>query len=211
MQFRSQYGQDALIGEVLFKGKRGVFVDVGARDGLKFSNTAYLEQAKGWTGIAVEPHPDLFAELKSCRKCQCIDVAASSGPADSLQFIKMLEEPFGNSGLLSTFRDRRRLETIKHEIISVPARPVSGIIKHLPVVHYLDVDVEGHELEVLKGVDFDATDIRVIGVEALEGSKQAARIDDFMNGKGYQPFAHLISDRFYCRGFPSERRLTNGL
>src|SRR5688572_20755153 len=74
-QHYSQFGQDMLIGDVLFRGREGVFVDVGARDGKVLSNTLYLESL-GWTGIAIEPHPDFYAELQQLRSCRTVNVAA---------------------------------------------------------------------------------------------------------------------------------------
>ncbi len=202
VRHRSQFGQDALVGDILFKGKPGIFVDVGARDGVTISNTAYLERKFGWTGIAIEPHPDLFAKLVRRRTCDCRNVAASASASDGLEFVKFLEEPFGNSGLLSTFRDRERLKTIKHEIITVPCKPLSEIVGDLKLIHYLDIDVEGHELEVLHGIDFSRIEIRIIGVEVSEGTANCREIDGFLFEKGFYPFAQLHSDRFYNFGSP---------
>ena len=58
MNFFSQTGQDRLLFEHFFRGKRnGVFVDVGAYDGTTFSNTLFFERSMGWSGLCVEPLP----------------------------------------------------------------------------------------------------------------------------------------------------------
>src|SRR5262249_32271972 len=145
--------QDTLVGDVLFRGKCGVFVDVGARDGITNSNTFYLEQSLSWQGISIEPHPDLFRILDNSRSCKCYNVAVSDVERVSVEFVKFLEEPFGKSGLLSSFRYPARLSRIKHEIIFVPCVRLSQLIKDLEIIDYLDIDVEGHELEVLHGID----------------------------------------------------------
>ena len=68
----SQLGQDKIVDEY-FRGKRhGVFVDIGAYDGLTFSNTLMLERERDWTGICIEPLPDIFAELRKNRRCICV-------------------------------------------------------------------------------------------------------------------------------------------
>lgn len=195
----SQYGQDAFVGDVLFRGRAGVFVDVGARDGVANSNTAYLERQRGWTGIAIEPHPDLFAALQACRTCRCVNAAASDEERAGLEFVRFLEEPLGNSGLLCTFRDPARLQGIRHEIIQVPCVPLSRVLADVPLVHYLDVDVEGHELRVLQGIDFGRVEIRVIGVEASETGPVTEEIDRFLARHGFRPFVHVGADRFYSR------------
>jgi FkbM family methyltransferase len=202
----SQFGQDALVGDILFRGRPGVFVDVGARDGKVISNTYYLEQELGWTGVAIEPHPDLFAQLELTRSCRCVNVAAGREQA-TLEFVKLLEEPIDNSGLLATFRDRERLSTLRHEIISVPVVPLSQIIEDIPLIHYLDIDVEGHEMAVLEGIDFSRVEIRIVGVEA--GANRGA-IDALLADNGFQPFMELRADVFYCYGgLPRASRLTD--
>ena len=204
-QHYSQFGQDALIGDILFRGRRGVFVDVGARDGRVISNTIYLEQALGWTGVAIEPHPDLFAKLRQTRSCVCVNVAAGKQSA-TLEFIKLLEEPMGNSALRATFRDPDRLRDMKHEIIPVQVEPLSQILGSIDLIHYLDIDVEGHELAVLQGIGFSRVEVRIIGVEA--GGERAA-IDALLAKNGFRPFLQLQADRFYSQGadVPSARRL----
>ncbi len=193
----SQYGQDVLIGDVLFRGRTGVFVDVGARCGVVISNTYHLE-ALGWDGLAIEPHPELYLSLSNNRRCRSVNVAASD-VAGSLEFVRFLEEPLGNSGLLSSFRDPDRLSAVRHEIIQVPSRPLSELLITCPLVHYLDIDVEGHELQVLHGLDFNRIEIRVIGVEVAEG-QAASTMDEFLARQGFRPFAQLFSDRFYSFG-----------
>ena len=56
---------------------RGFFVEVGANDPKKDSQSWHLEQA-GWNGILVEPLPDLAAELRRQRTAQVFEVACSS-------------------------------------------------------------------------------------------------------------------------------------
>jgi hypothetical protein len=56
MQFFSQAGQDQFVFENFFRGRRnGVFVDIGACDGEKFSNSLFFERFMGWRGLRVEP------------------------------------------------------------------------------------------------------------------------------------------------------------
>jgi len=63
----SQNGQDEFFLEELFVGQdSGFFVDIGANDGVTFSNTYALER-KGWRGLCVEPHPDVFEQLRRNR------------------------------------------------------------------------------------------------------------------------------------------------
>jgi len=72
MNFYSRAGQDQFLFENFFRGKRdGVFVDAGARDGEKFSNSLFFERTLGWRGLCIEPLPEAFARLAAHRKCAC--------------------------------------------------------------------------------------------------------------------------------------------
>jgi hypothetical protein len=87
--------------------------------------------------------------------------------------------------------------------------PLSQLVAGFEAIDYLDVDVEGHELEVLKGFDFSRVEIRVIGVEVAETGPMKDAIDSFLESNGFRPFLHLYSDRFYSYGseLPSAKRL----
>ena len=60
-----------------FDRPNGRFVEIGARDGLKESFTPYLEKARGWSGILIEPWPHLYRKCRKQRKSSlCLNVAA---------------------------------------------------------------------------------------------------------------------------------------
>ena len=50
--------------------KNGVFIEVGANDGLTQSNTAYFEKNLNWTGLLIEPNNKQFLKCKENRKIQ---------------------------------------------------------------------------------------------------------------------------------------------
>ena len=196
-QLGSQYGQAYLIRDLLCRSG-GFYVDVGARCGVAISNTRPLEQ-HGWKGICVEPHPDLFEKLTASRQCVCKNFAASDKPG-SLDFVRMLEEPLGNSGLLATFPNPKRLENMAHEIISVPCRTVTSILDECEApleIQYLDVDVERHEMEVVRGIDFDKYSFHFIGLECQPDSDKFDEMSDYLAQKGYRAFAQIGSDIFF--------------
>jgi hypothetical protein len=64
MDSPSQYGQDLFVLEALGGRRGGYFLDFGASNGVRFSNTLLLEQSFGWRGICIEPNDSFFSELK---------------------------------------------------------------------------------------------------------------------------------------------------
>ena len=63
--YYSQCKQDQYINESFFKGKdSGVFVDIGAHNGISLSNSYFFEKELGWNGVCIEPMPEVYSELK---------------------------------------------------------------------------------------------------------------------------------------------------
>ncbi|MDA7436132.1 FkbM family methyltransferase [Synechococcus sp. AH-601-B19] len=194
----SQYGQDSLIGDILFRGKPGFFVDVGARCGRKISNTYYLENKLSWEGILVEPHPELFSQCKSNRKSITYNYAVSDVNGE-LDFVCYNQEPKGNSGLLNTFRNPNILSSISHKIITVKTQTLSDILEDADApmhIDYLDIDVEGHELNVLKSIDFKRYSFSYIGCETDPNrpSMQWKEISELLYAMNYSPIFQIGSD-----------------
>lgn len=84
VKYHSQWGQDRYLNEHIFNNKvGGVFVDIGAHDGITLSNTYFFEKNINRTGVAFEPLSGPYEKLKASRKCVCINaaVAAERGSA----------------------------------------------------------------------------------------------------------------------------------
>ena len=77
MTYYSQHNQDQFLNEHIFNNKKeGVFLDIGAYDGIEGSNSYFFEKELGWKGICFEPIPKLYQRLKENRKCISINAAA---------------------------------------------------------------------------------------------------------------------------------------
>lgn len=203
--FASQCGQDKWVVESCFPGMRqGVFVDVGAHDGVTFSNTHYLESVQGWSGLAIEPMPEIYARLKSNRRCVVINgcIASSKGTASFRQisgYSEML------SGLVDQY-DARHLQRISREVdeyggswqdIEVQKYRLNDLLQEhkIETVHYMNVDVEGAELEIIRSIDFSKIDIRVCGIE---NNYRDPRIPEHMRSVGYR-LAAIVGDEMYVK------------
>ena len=79
MSSYSQLGQDLAVLSYFNNKQGGYYVDIGAHDGICFSNTYLLEKNHQWTGICVEPLPENFTRLGINRpKSICVDNAVYS-------------------------------------------------------------------------------------------------------------------------------------
>ena len=112
MKSYSQYYQDFFI-DFLFKKKRGgVFLDIGANDGITFSNTYHFEKFRNWTGLCIEPHPDVFEKLKSVRSCH-LENCCIAGRETTVVFRKITGADM-LSGIVEFMSDesKRRIDNI---------------------------------------------------------------------------------------------------
>jgi len=131
-----------------FGERKGYFVEVGANEPRARSQTFHLEQA-GWSGVLIEPQPELAAQLRAERRAKVFAVACSS-PDNAGRTLAMHV-----AGPLSSLNRVRMAPGAKPErIIDVPARTLDSVLEEAGApagFDFLSIDVEGHELEVLRG------------------------------------------------------------
>jgi FkbM family methyltransferase len=158
---------------------RGFFVEVGANDPKKDSQSFHLEEA-GWTGILVEPLPDLAAELRRQRKAQVFEVACSS-PDRAGQIMRLHV-----AGAFSSFDPNLAVTGMRADrTIDVKVRTLDDVLSEgqaTAPIDLMSVDVEGHELEVLSGFDFARWQPRLVLLEDHVTNLDKHR---FMTGAGY--------------------------
>ena len=164
-----------------FAGKRdGYFVDVGANDPKAMSQSWQLEQ-KGWHGVLVEPQPVLAQKLKEQREAAVFACVCSS-PENAGKIMKFQVSGIHSSLDLNFFVAGMR----KEDIIEVPARTLDDILAEAkaPVpIDLLAIDVESHEIEVLKGVTLTRWRPRLIVIEDLAFN---TRLHRYLRSHGYK-------------------------
>lgn len=156
----------------------GFFVEAGANDGYRQSNTYYLERFRGWTGVLVEPIPELWERCKRerprsrCINCALVDDAAAT-PRVTLRYDDLGSHVLGSREAAAkpgctcwgwdngydVDVDTRRLGDVLDEMSA-------------PRVDFLSLDVEGYEEVVLAGLELEVRQPTYILVEAFD---QAAR------------------------------------
>jgi len=174
--FNSQDNQDKYLEENIFKGlKNGIFVDVGANDGISINNTLYFEKYNNWTGINIEPIKSVFQKL-SINRPNCINInCAVSNFNGETDFICNTGYTEMISGIKDNY-DPRHLNRLEREnnmmnsstnIIKINTKKLETILYENNITHinYLSIDVEGAEFEVIKSINFNNVFIDVIGFE----------------------------------------------
>ena len=174
--YNSQDNQDRYLEETVFKGHtNGVFVDVGAHDGVSINNTLYFEKHNNWTGINIEPIKSVYDKLVLNRPNSINVNCAVCNSDGQTEFICNKGYTEMISGIKDNF-DSRHFQRLQREndmmgstteIITVNTKRLETIFDENGVTHvnYLSIDVEGAEFEVIKSINFDKVFIDVIGFE----------------------------------------------
>lgn len=208
--YHSQVGQDKFVNENFFKGKRdGVFIDIGAYDGVTISNTYFFEKELNWTGICIEPLPKAYSKLKKNRSSICLNclVGATNGKTNFLELnaekfpeLAMLsgEQKFFSDENLAYLRDLLNKYGGTCKFIPMRIRKLNDILLEYNVfeIDFLSIDIEGGELEVLSEIDFDTFKIHIMTVEnnAREANQE---IKQFLESKGFNFVMRIEQDEIY--------------
>ena len=184
----SQFGEDLAL-DRLFRGEtEGFYVDVGAFHPFKASNTVRLHR-RGWRGINIEPDPDGAAQLRRHRPDDTTVQVAVGASAGQAKFVR--------AGLTAGIDDAGRLWQATHTAprITVDVMPLAAVLdEHLPGgqrIDLLDVDCEGHDLDVLMSNDWTKYRPRVVLAECHD--ERADAINSYLVGLGYR----LLQERLY--------------
>jgi FkbM family methyltransferase len=171
-------------------GDAGFFVEVGANDGLTLSPTLVLEREHGWHGLLIEPIPELAQRCRENRPTALVEEAALVAPDYALPTIRMVYAGLNSvvHGARGSREDdlsyaqagaRMQGNVYPYEV-EVPAKTLSAIFDSHSVseVDLLCLDLEGYELNGLRGLQLDRHRPRFILVEVWRHSEAA--IDSYL-------------------------------
>lgn len=178
--------------------QNGFFIEAGANDGISQSNTLYFEKYMKWKGLLIEPIPDL-AEKCRVNRPNCIVENCALVPFDFKN--DSIEMQYANlmslvKGAMKTEEEEmshiekgcRVQNNISTYSVRVPAKTLSSILTQhrIKKIDLLSLDVEGFELSVLRGIDFDIHRPTWLLIEA----RYREEIDEFVKPL-YKPIANL--------------------
>jgi len=206
VSYYSQWQQDKILNENIFKGKKnGVFVDIGAHDGISGSNSYFFEKELGWTGLCVEPILERYCDLVKNRSCICMNCCVYSKNClisffQNKGYTEMLSGIFDSYDLRHMNRIITEQKAFGGETIQVkkPAYTLSDLLKinNISRVDYLSIDTEGSEYDILLGLDFKQYPVHVIDVEC-NYPDTFGKIDKLLTENGFNNFSQIEGDRVY--------------
>jgi FkbM family methyltransferase len=191
----SQHGEDLIIDRSLGHKKKGFYVDIGAFDPVRFSNTMRFYRW-GWSGINIEPDTEHWKKIAGVR---VRDINLNIGIADKKEALTYyVMEPH----TLSTFSKKQSLEYEKHGFRlvgqkSVAVWPLADVLREYAKnksIDFLSIDVEGFELDVLRSNDWKRFRPKVLCVEMSHAAPAIAR---YIETLGYKLTATTPDNHIY--------------
>jgi len=158
--------------------KSGIYIELGAFDGIFQSNTKWLEDDYGWTGILIEPSPNKYKECLNNRKNNIIHNCACVSFDYTNERIKgdFIGTPMCSVG------GKRKNRASTQEVKAFTLQKLIDDSKYKEI-DFLSLDVEGYELEVLKGINFFSQKIKFFLIEIYDKDKDS--IFNFMQKNNY--------------------------
>jgi FkbM family methyltransferase len=163
----AQNNEDVILYRALREVKKGVYVDVGAQDPVIDSVTkAFYE--RGWQGVNIEPNEEYFRKLQDDRPHD-VNLLTACGREEGFVSFYQVE----HTGLSTTNAVYARAHAeAGHEVHprDVACTTLDRICADcgIETIHFLKIDVEGSEREVLEGFSFEKVRPWIVVVEATE-------------------------------------------
>lgn len=149
MNTYAQDKEDLILADILKEVKEGFYVDVGANSPTVYSVTkAFYEM--GWNGINIEPLPDMYAELCADRER---DINLNIGIGNTEGTMTLHIEGMGSTLSDKVVSDNRMQNK---PTMQIEVDMLTNVITYYAPqeIHFLKIDVEGFERQVLEGYDF---------------------------------------------------------
>ena len=189
--YPSEIGQDKWVLGKVFPGvTNGFFLDVGSGHGTIGSNTKALEDL-GWTGICVDPFP---AHMDG-RTCRMEKVVVSSAAGQIVKF----HTHAGLGGIADTL-GKWKEEAEKSPAVELTTTTLGAVLAGAGApsfIHFLSLDIEGAELEALRGMPFDQYRFGAMAIEHNDEEPKRTDILTFLGDRGYRRSHTYKQDDFY--------------
>lgn len=202
---KSQAGEDLFLYENFFFGRKGgTFLEMGALDGVTYSNSYFFEKSMDWSGLMIEGSPTLYGKLVRNRPGV---VALNAMVCDEARELHWIDQAITGEGstavggawelMPEAFRAKHHGKLSPAEVAKLPTVPcvsLADVLGRFGVRHVdlFSLDVEGAEASVLRTIDFDRFAASVIVLEMRGSDSEALTI---LKEKGYIDYGWVNPNR----------------
>jgi|TARA_B100001059_G_C17626554_1_gene472216 hypothetical protein len=175
----SQFDEDLFLIDFFKEKKGGKFVDLGAFHPIRYNNT-YLLYKKGWSGTNIDLNPaaiDMFNIIRTRDRNKCALIGDTSNVEKTVYY----EHNFSavNSLILT-----EGLKKVLKKKIKMLSKTFENLVDHS--FDFLNIDLEGHDYEVLKSIDLHKYKPKLICIEILENSEDKDKIFFHMKKNAFE-------------------------
>jgi FkbM family methyltransferase len=183
----SQIMQDLWVCFELGEKYQGYFVEFGATNGKKNSNTWLLEKRLGWSGILAEPNTFWHEALHLNRSAHIEHLCVSSASGQRVSFFTT-DDSDPELSAIADFADEDHFAEVRSKAPRVEIETISlddllDKYQAPEVIDYMSVDTEGSELDILSAYSFRRRP-RLISVE--NNHKTEKPLQALLESKGYE-------------------------
>ena len=182
----SQFGESKLIYNLFPKNYRGKYIDIGCFHPTKYNNT-YLLYKKGWRGINIDLNP-LSIELFNFFRSKDINLCTAISNTNSKKKVFFISDLSPENTIESSHKFfLKKFHNYKDNEIKTKLIKTVKLENILQKFNFFDIDlmnidIEGHELKVLKSLNFKKFNVKVICIEILSyNSKSRRKNNELLN------------------------------
>ena len=190
----SQCGEDSFITKFFVKQKRGIYLDIGAFNPIKYSNT-YLLYKMGWNGTNIDLNQtsiDLFNIVRPNDRNICAAIS------DKEEKVKVsIENIFSPLNTISLNRSKKlNSKSLKKNSYYIKSKKINKIVKNR--FDFLNIDVEGFDIKVLKSIKLNLYKPKLICIEILN-SRKFISLKKYLNKRNYVYIKKMGPSYFFRR------------
>ncbi|XP_060077630.1 uncharacterized protein LOC132557155 [Ylistrum balloti] len=189
-------GQTPVVDSRLNYMEGGFYVECGALNGEKGSNSLFFERVRKWNGLLIEADPTNYKALKSKhRKAFTLNACLYPKPYPAEV---MFNKAYNMGRAIHDDFVRKWLSNrgIKLDPVQVQCFPLYSILLALnqTTIDFFSLDVEGDEVDILKTIPFDKVHIKMLTVEYSHGSGGKFELQYYMESQGYDTLVSMERD-----------------
>jgi len=182
-----------------------IFLEAGANDGIRYSNSLYLEEKYGWNGILIEPNKFQYNNcLINRENCDIFNYALVSSNYNLGKIKGSFGDNSKDNGLVGGVRFdywEKHNEMSDHEshLVEVETMTLSDIIdksKH-ECPSFISLDIEGYELEALNGLGEYRPNVFLIEILEWDIKSEFDNHVNYMNSIGYRLETSFVNNNDY--------------
>ena len=181
----SQFGEEKFVLSFFDKEYRGKFLDIGCFHPTRHNNT-YKMYKNGWRGINIDLNP-LTIDLFNFKRRKDININAAISNNEENKTLYFVDELNTQNTLeanhLSFLKNHHNLKDEEISKQKIKTKRLDNILDShaLYDIDFMNIDVEGHELNVLNSIDFFKYRIKFICIEMIDHNDQAKLINEKLN------------------------------